>query len=58
MKLEECETVSDLVEWVGETIPSARVSFLGDEIVIMTGLEMSMGGYLHKIGEVEEEGDI
>lgn len=49
----DCETIAELIDWIEGQIPGSRVSFIGDEVVIMTGLEMSMGGYLHKIGAEE-----
>lgn len=54
MNLQEVDTIQDLKLWVEENMPSARVTqdSWGD-IVIHTGLQSTMGGYLHKIGEDE-----
>lgn len=53
-RLEQCETIAELIDLINQQIPTARVLFIESEIVIKTGLEVSMGGYLHKIGEDDE----
>ena len=48
MKLQEIDTIQDLKNWVEENMPGARLTedSAGD-IVIHTGLDSTMGGYLH-----------
>ena len=54
MNLGEVDTIQDLKLWVGENMPSARLTEdSGGDIVIHTGLMSTMGGYLH-----EREGDL
>ena len=53
MILSGIDTLSDLREWIEENMPGAYVESEG-EITIHTGLETSMGGYLHPI---EKEGE-
>lgn len=49
----DCETIAELIDWINNQIPTARVLFIEGEIVIKTGLEVSMGGYLHRLEEEE-----
>jgi hypothetical protein len=54
VKLDEVETLNDLKLWVKENMPRAEVyEDMYGTLVIRTGLESSMGGYLHPI---EREG--
>jgi hypothetical protein len=49
MKLDEVETLNDLKLWVQENMPKAEVyEDMYGTLVIRTGLESSMGGYLHE----------
>ena len=54
MQLQEIDTLQDLMQWVEENIPGALIVETEGEIIIQTGLESTMGGYLHP---VEREGD-
>ena len=55
MKLDEVETLNDLKLWVEENMPRAEVyEDMYGTLVIRTGLESSMGGYLSPI---EREGE-
>jgi hypothetical protein len=55
MKLDEVETLNDLKLWVKENMPRAEVyEDMYGTLVIRTGLESSMGGYLSPI---EREGE-
>lgn len=56
MRLEEVDTVRDLIDWVEENMKGARVTVdSAGDIVINTGLIETMGGYLYpREGEAEE----
>lgn len=54
MKLDEVDTLTDLKEWVKEHMTGATVVEGEGGVVINTGLESSMGGYLSPI---EREGE-
>jgi hypothetical protein len=54
MKLQEVDTIQELVEWTRENMPDALIVETEGEIVIQTGLQSTMGGYLHP---VEREGE-
>jgi PHP family Zn ribbon phosphoesterase len=59
MKIQEIDTLQDLILWVEENMQGARVTqdSAGD-IVIHTGLISTMGGYLHPVGgECDKCGD-
>lgn len=56
MRLGEGDTLTDLIEWARENMPGATVEEGEGGVIIRTGLESSMGGYLHPIekgGECE-----
>jgi PHP family Zn ribbon phosphoesterase len=58
MQLQEIDTLQDLRLWVEENMPSALIVETEGEIIIQTGLESTMGGYLHPIeGECDKCGD-
>ena len=50
----DCETIAELIDWINGQIPTSRVVLIEGEVVIRTGLEVSMGGYLYKATEEEE----
>lgn len=52
--LQEIDTIQELVEWAKENMPNALIVETEGEIVIQTGLQSTMGGYLHP---VEREGE-
>jgi hypothetical protein len=54
MQLQEIDTLQDLILWAKENMPSALIVETEGEIIIQTGLESTMGGYLH---EIEREGE-
>ena len=54
MKLQEVDTIQELIEWAKENMPDALIVETEGEIVIQTGLQSTMGGYLHL---VEREGE-
>jgi hypothetical protein len=54
MQLQEIDTLQDLILWAKENMPSALIVETEGEIIIQTGLESTMGGYLHPI---EREGE-
>lgn len=54
MMLQEIDTIQDLIEWARENMPEALIVETEGEIVIQTGLQSTMGGYLHP---VEREGE-
>lgn len=54
MKLDEVDTLNDLKLWLGENMPGSTVSEGEGGIVINTGLESTMGGYLSPIEKESE----
>ena len=54
MQLSEIDTIEDLKEWLWETMPGAIIVETEGEIIIQTGLQATMGGYLYP---VEGEGE-
>ena len=54
MQLQEVDTIQDLIEWAKENMPDALIVETEGEIVIQTGLQSTMGGYLNP---VEREGE-
>ena len=54
MRLGEIDTLTDLIEWARENMPGATVEESEGDVIIRTGLETSMGGYLHPIGKEGE----
>ena len=48
------DTRADLVEWVKANMPGASVHDLDGEVIIHTGLEVTMGDYLNPIEEASE----
>jgi hypothetical protein len=54
MQLQEIDTLQDLILWAKENMLGALIVETEGEIIIQTGLESTMGGYLHPI---EREGE-
>ncbi len=50
------ETLNDLIEWTRKNFPGATVEEGEGGVIIRTGLESSMGGYLHPIEREGESG--
>lgn len=55
MRLEEVDTVRDLMEWARENMPHALIVETEGEIIIQTRLQSTMGGYLYPLEEEGEE---
>lgn len=55
MKLQEVDTIQDLIEWVKENMNGAVVEEVAGEVVIRTRLQSTMGGYLEPLEEVCED---
>lgn len=54
MNLQEVDTIQDLRDWVSEHMTGAEVrEDSAGNIVIHTGLQSTMGGYLHETGSEE-----
>lgn len=51
MRLQEVDTLQELIEWAKENMPDALIVETEGEIVIQTGLQSTMGGYLHPVEE-------
>lgn len=49
------DTIDDLRDWVTQFMPDAVVQLSDNDIIIKTGFDISMGGYLHSIKERENE---
>ena len=49
MKIQEVETLEHLREWVKENLPGALVELSDKDVIIRTGLDIDLGGYLHPI---------
>ncbi len=54
MKMQEVDTIEDLRKWAAENMPGALIVETEGEIVIQTGLQSTMGGYLHPVEREEE----
>jgi aromatic ring-opening dioxygenase LigB subunit len=55
MKLEQAETCQELIEAVTTVFPNALVVVTEGEIVIQTGIGLSMGDYLEPLDDEELE---
>lgn len=55
MQLQEIDTLQDLKVWVKENMQGALIVETEGEIIIQTGLQSTMGGYLHEIEREDEE---
>ena len=54
LNLSDIDTLNELEEWVKENMPGAKVEEGEGGIIINTGLESSMGGYLSPIERESE----
>ena len=54
MEIQQVETLKELGEWLAIHMPKAIIDEIDGEIVISTGLAVSMGGYLNPIEEEDE----
>ncbi len=55
MQLQEIDTLQDLILWAKENMPGALIVETEGEIIIQTGLESTMGGYLHPVEREDEK---
>ena len=54
MDINEVETKDDLQKWIVQFFPEATVHLSDEGIVITTGTDVAMGGYLYPISEKED----
>jgi hypothetical protein len=54
MDINEVETKEDLQKWIVQFFPDAKVELSSDGVVIKTGADVAMGGYLYPIKERED----
>ena len=54
MDIAEVETIDDLRKWIVQYLPDAVVQLSDNDIIIKTGMDISMGGYLYPIKERNE----
>jgi hypothetical protein len=55
MDINEVETKEDLQKWIVQFFPDAKVEVSSDGVVIKTGADVAMGGYLYPIKERYED---
>jgi len=51
MGINEVETKEDLQKWIVQFFPDAKVEVLVEGVVINTGMDVAMGGYLYPLKE-------
>ena len=54
MDIAEVETKEDLQAWIVQFMSSAKVELSSEGVVIKTGMDVAMGGYLYPISEKED----
>jgi hypothetical protein len=54
MDINEVETIDDLRKWIVQYLPDAVVQLSDKDIIIKTGMDVAMGGYLYPIKERED----
>jgi len=54
MDINEVETIDDLRNWIVQFFPDAVVQLSDKDIIIKTGMDVAMGGYLYPIKERED----
>ncbi len=54
MDIAEVETVDDLRKWIAQFMPDATVQLSDQDVIIKTGMDVAMGGYLYPIKERED----
>ena len=54
MDINEVETYKDLQKWIVQFLPEATVQLSDNDVIIKTGLDVAMGGYLYPIREKNE----
>jgi hypothetical protein len=55
MDIAEVETKEDLQAWIIQFMPDAQVELSLEGIVIKTGMDVAMGGYLYPLMERYED---
>jgi len=55
MDIAEVETKEDLQKWIVQFFPDAKVELSADDVVIKTGADVAMGGYLYPLKERYED---
>jgi hypothetical protein len=55
MDIAEVETQEDLQKWIVQFFPDAKVELSPDGVVIKTGADVAMGGYLYPLKERYED---
>ena len=51
MDIAAVETKEDLQAWIIQFMPDAKVELSSEGIVIKTGMDVAMGGYLYPMSE-------
>jgi hypothetical protein len=54
MDINEVETKEDLQKWIIQFFPDAVVQLSDEGVIIKTGADVAMGGYLYPIKERED----
>lgn len=54
MDFNQVETYKDLQEWIVQFFPDAVVQLSDRDVIIKTGMDVAMGGYLYPIREKNE----
>ena len=55
MGIAEVETKEDLQAWIIQFMPEALVELSAEGVVIKTGMDVAMGGYLYPVKEREDK---
>ena len=55
MDIAEVETKNDLQKWIVQFFPEAKVELSSEGVVIKTGMDVAMGGYLYPMSERYED---
>ena len=51
MDIAEVETKEQLQAWITQFMPEAKVELSSEGVVIKTGMDVAMGGYLYPMSE-------
>jgi hypothetical protein len=54
MDIAAVETKEDLQAWIIQFMPDAKVELSSEGVVIKTGMDVAMGGYLYPVKERED----
>ena len=55
MDIAEVETKEQLQAWISQFMPEAKVELSSEGVVIKTGMDVAMGGYLYPMSERYED---